>query len=59
MVVGASIGGYGGAYCAQKMNPQHVHRLVIAVGLAVSAYSFIDTELASTRSPDSPLRPAG
>jgi hypothetical protein len=41
MVVGASIGGYGGAYYAQKMNPQHVRWLVIAVGLAVSAYFFI------------------
>jgi uncharacterized protein len=41
MVVGASIGGYCGAYYAQQMNPQHVRWLVIAVGLGVSAYFFI------------------
>ena len=41
MLVGASIGGYGGAYYAQKMNPKHVRWLVIAVGFGVSAYFFI------------------
>lgn len=41
MLVGALIGGYGGAWVAQKMNPQHVRWLVIAIGLAMSAYFFI------------------
>ncbi len=41
MVVGASIGGYGGAYYAQKMNPQHVRWLVICVGFGMSLYFFI------------------
>ena len=40
MVVGASIGGYGGAHYAQKMNPQHVRWLVIVVGFAMSFYFF-------------------
>ncbi|HXW61121.1 MAG TPA: sulfite exporter TauE/SafE family protein [Candidatus Acidoferrales bacterium] len=40
MVAGAVVGGYGGAYVAQKMNPQHVRRLVIAIGFAISAYFF-------------------
>ncbi|HXQ26933.1 MAG TPA: sulfite exporter TauE/SafE family protein [Candidatus Acidoferrales bacterium] len=41
MLVGAAAGGYGGAYLAQKMNPQHVRWLVIAIGFAMSAYFFI------------------
>jgi uncharacterized protein len=41
MLVGALIGGYGGAWVAQKMNPQHVRWLVIAIGFAISAYFFI------------------
>ncbi len=41
MLVGALIGGYGGAYVAQKMNPQHVRWLVIVIGFAMSAYFFI------------------
>jgi uncharacterized membrane protein YfcA len=41
MLVGASVGGYGGAYLAQKMNPQHVRWVVIAVGFGMSAYFFI------------------
>ena len=41
MLVGAVIGGYAGAYFAQKMNPQHVRWLVIAIGFGVSAYFFI------------------
>lgn len=40
MVVGAVIGGYGGANVAQKLNPQHVRRAVIALGFAMSAYFF-------------------
>ena len=41
MLVGSSVGGYGGAYYAQKMNPQHVRWLVILVGFGMSAYFFI------------------
>jgi uncharacterized protein len=41
MLVGAVIGGYGGAYVAQKMNPQHVRWIVIVIGFAMSAYFFI------------------
>jgi uncharacterized membrane protein YfcA len=41
MLVAASVGGYGGAYLAQKMNAQHVRRLVIVVGLGMSLYFFI------------------
>jgi hypothetical protein len=41
MLVGATIGGYGGAYVAQKIDPKYVRRLVIFVGFAMSAYFFI------------------
>jgi len=40
MILGAAVGGYGGAYLAQKMNPQHVRVLVIAIGFAMAAYFF-------------------
>jgi uncharacterized protein len=40
MLVGASAGGYAGAYYAQKANPVYVRWLVIAVGFLVSAYFF-------------------
>lgn len=40
MVVGAAAGGYAGAHFAQKMNPRHVRRAVIAVGFAMSGYFF-------------------
>lgn len=41
MLVGAVVGGYGGAYFAQKLDPQLVRRFVIAVGIAMSAYFFL------------------
>jgi len=41
MIVGASAGGYAGAYFAQKMNPQHVRWFVIAIGFGISAYFFL------------------
>jgi uncharacterized protein len=41
MLVGAATGGYTGAHFAQKMNPQHVRRIIIAVGFAMSIYFFI------------------
>jgi uncharacterized protein len=40
MIVGAAAGGYGGAYLAQKMNPQYVRRLVIGIGFVMAAYFF-------------------
>lgn len=41
MLVGAMVGGYGGAYFAQKMNPQYIRYVVIVTGSAMSAYFFI------------------
>lgn len=41
MLVGAIVGGYGGASLARKMNPRHVRWFVIVVGLAMSAYFFV------------------
>lgn len=41
MVAGAIAGGYGGAYLAQRMNPQHVRTLVIIIGFGMAAYFFI------------------
>jgi uncharacterized membrane protein YfcA len=43
MLVGASIGGYYGAFFAQKMNPKHVRWMVIAVGASMSVYFFWKT----------------
>lgn len=40
MLVGAAIGGYGGAYFARKVNPQYIRWLVIATGFAMSAWFF-------------------
>ncbi len=41
MLVGAMLGGYGGAYFAQKVDPQRIRWLVIAIGFAMSFYFFI------------------
>jgi uncharacterized membrane protein YfcA len=41
MLVGAVLGGYGGAHYALKLDPQIVRRFVIAVGIAISAYFFL------------------
>ncbi|HKF52789.1 MAG TPA: sulfite exporter TauE/SafE family protein [Candidatus Acidoferrales bacterium] len=41
MLVGAAIGGYGGAYYAQKVDPVLIRRLVIVIGFGMSAYFFI------------------
>ncbi|MHB8410603.1 MAG: sulfite exporter TauE/SafE family protein [Candidatus Acidiferrales bacterium] len=41
MLVGAALGGYAGAYYAQKINPQNIRRLVIVVGFGMAAYFFI------------------
>ena len=41
MVVGAAIGGYAGAYYAQKLPASTVRMIVIFTGFAMSAYFFI------------------
>jgi uncharacterized membrane protein YfcA len=41
MVVGAAIGGYAGAYYAQKLPPERVRQFVIVTGFAMSAYFFV------------------
>jgi uncharacterized protein len=43
MTIGASIGGFYGAFFAQKMDPQHVRYIVIAIGAAMSIYFFAKT----------------
>lgn len=40
MIVGAMIGGYGGAWYAQKLDQKVVRYLVIALGAGMSAYFF-------------------
>ncbi len=40
MLIGAALGGYFGAYYAQKMNPLHVRWMVIAIGASMSLYFF-------------------
>lgn len=42
MIVGAIIGGYGGAYYARKINPNLIRGFVIVVGFAMSLYFFIN-----------------
>jgi uncharacterized protein len=41
MLIGAVIGGYGGALVAQKMNPQHVRWAIVVIGFAMAAYFFV------------------
>jgi uncharacterized protein len=41
MTMGASLGGYGGAYLAQRMNAEYVRRVVIVVGLGMTVYFFV------------------
>jgi uncharacterized protein len=40
MVVGSMLGGYFGAYFAQKTKPEHVRAIVIAIGFTLSIYFF-------------------
>jgi uncharacterized membrane protein YfcA len=47
MTAGAILGGYAGAYYAQKMQPKTVGYLVIGIGWAMSAYFFWRTYLRS------------
>jgi uncharacterized protein len=41
MLVAASLGGYGGAFYVQKINPQRVRQFVIFLGFAMSLYFFL------------------
>ena len=41
MLAGAAIGGYGGAYYAQKVDPAFIRRLVIMIGFGMAAYFFV------------------
>ena len=41
MIVGATLGGYGGAYYAQKLRPQLVKNIAIVTGASMSAYFFL------------------
>lgn len=41
MILGAALGGYGGAWYAQKLPPERVRQLVIVIGFAMSAYFFV------------------
>jgi uncharacterized membrane protein YfcA len=38
--VGAALGGYYGAFFAQKMKAEHVRYIVIAIGAGMSLYFF-------------------
>jgi uncharacterized membrane protein YfcA len=40
MVLGALLGGYFGAWFAQRMKQEHVRWIVIAIGTGMSAYFF-------------------
>lgn len=40
MVFGGGLGGYAGAWYAQKMDPRHVRYLVIAIGYSMTTYFF-------------------
>jgi uncharacterized membrane protein YfcA len=41
MIAGALVGGWFGAHYAQKADPVKVRRVVIAIGVAMSAYYFV------------------
>lgn len=43
MSCGATLGGYGGAWYAQKLPPRYVRFFAIAVGAAMTAYFFVRT----------------
>jgi uncharacterized protein len=43
MIVGAILGGYGGAYYAQSLDPKKVRWFVIGVGVFMTSYFFIRT----------------
>jgi len=41
MIIGAVVGGYGGAYYARKIDPRIVRYFVIIVGYSLTAYYFL------------------
>ena len=41
MIIGATIGGYGGAYFARRLDPRVVRWFVIAVGVVMTIYFFV------------------
>ncbi len=41
MIAGAALGGYYGAYFAQKMDPRHVRVFAVCVGFAMAGYFFV------------------
>ena len=41
MILGAIIGGYGGAYYARRLNPLLVRRFVIVVGVVMTVVLFL------------------
>ncbi|MCS6870425.1 MAG: sulfite exporter TauE/SafE family protein, partial [Anaerolineae bacterium] len=41
MIIGAILGGYGGAAYAQRLDPKIVRRFVIVVGVAMTVYFFV------------------
>jgi uncharacterized membrane protein YfcA len=41
MLIGALIGGYGGAHLARRVKQVYVKRAVVVIGLAMSAYFFV------------------
>lgn len=41
MIMGAVIGGYGGAYFARKIEQKRLRSFVVVVGLAMTVYFFI------------------
>jgi len=45
MVVGAALGGYAGAWYAQKLDPKKVRYIVIAIGYSMTTYFFWRTYL--------------
>ncbi|MEP7289951.1 MAG: sulfite exporter TauE/SafE family protein [Chloroflexota bacterium] len=45
MIVGAVLGGYGGAYYARQIDPQKIRILVIVVGSLMTIYFFVRTFL--------------
>ncbi len=45
MIVGAIMGGYGGAALAQKIDPKLVRRFVIVIGFTMTIYFFVRTYL--------------
>ncbi len=41
MTIGAALGGYGGAWYAQKLDQKIVRYLVIVIGIGMTTYFFL------------------